>query len=90
MRAFISILLCLSLLLAFSSCVGSPGELQEKEFFGTDHSLSDNSADNADIVYVSRYGKIHKSSDCSGMKYYKVMDCNEAIALGFSLCRNCY
>lgn len=43
-----------------------------------------------DIVFVSRSGKIHDNSDCSGMKYYQCMEFSEAINRGYSLCQNCY
>ena len=41
-------------------------------------------------VYVSRYGKIHKRSNCSGMKYYTAMSYSDAINAGYSKCKNCY
>ena len=41
-------------------------------------------------VYVSQYGKIHKRSNCSGMKYYTAMSSKEARRAGYALCQNCY
>lgn len=41
-------------------------------------------------VYVSRSGKIHNNSSCSGMKYYKKMGYNDARKAGYDLCQNCY
>ena len=40
-------------------------------------------------VYVSKSGKIHFKSDCSGMKNYTEMTYAEAIAAGYSLCSKC-
>lgn len=41
-------------------------------------------------VYVSKYGKIHKRSNCSGMKYYTAMSYKAAMRAGYALCQNCY
>lgn len=41
-------------------------------------------------VYVSRYGKIHSISTCSGMKYYTKMKYADAIEEGYIKCKNCY
>ena len=41
-------------------------------------------------VYVSKAGKIHRISNCSGMKYYTPMDYDEAVSRGYKLCMNCY
>lgn len=41
-------------------------------------------------VYVSRTGKIHRISNCSGMKYYTKMDYYEALDEGYVHCQNCY
>lgn len=41
-------------------------------------------------VYVSRTGKIHKRSNCSGMKYYIEMDQDAAINSGYNYCKKCY
>ena len=41
-------------------------------------------------VYVSRYGKIHSDSNCSGMKYYTAMPLDSALDAGYVLCKKCY
>ncbi len=41
-------------------------------------------------VYVSNYGKIHRNSNCSGMKYYTKMSYADAINRGFVKCKKCY
>lgn len=41
-------------------------------------------------VYVSRAGKIHRISYCSGMKYYTAMSYDEAVRRGYDFCENCY
>lgn len=42
-------------------------------------------------VYISEfYGKIHKRSDCSGMKYYFTMDYDDAIEAGYVKCKKCF
>jgi len=41
------------------------------------------------IVYVSVYGKIHSSPDCSGMIYYNTMLLADAIREGYVICQNC-
>lgn len=51
-----------------------------------DHYISSVSS----TVYVSRNGKIHKISNCSGMKYYTEMDYDAAIAAGYVLCSKCF
>lgn len=48
------------------------------------------SASDSSTVYVSRNGVIHKSSTCSGMKYYTVWSYDDAIAAGYRLCSKCY
>lgn len=45
---------------------------------------------NSMIVYVSDYGKIHRYSSCSGMKYYTEMTYSAALAAGYSRCSNCF
>lgn len=45
---------------------------------------------NSMIVYVSNYGKIHRYSSCSGMKYYTEMTYSAALAAGYSRCSNCF
>lgn len=51
----------------------------------------DNTDNITNAVYVSKSGhKIHKSPTCSGMKYYIVMDYDEAIDRGYSKCSKCY
>lgn len=45
---------------------------------------------NETIVYVSKTGKIHKISYCSGMKYYTEMEYDEAVDKGYVFCKNCY
>lgn len=41
-------------------------------------------------VYVSRSGKIHSVSDCSGMKNYTEMTLGEADGKGYDYCSNCW
>lgn len=42
-------------------------------------------------VYVSKNGgKIHRSSSCSGMKYYNTMTYGEACERGYSHCQKCF
>ena len=41
-------------------------------------------------VYVSRSGKIHTVSDCSGMTRYTEMSLSEADAKGYDYCENCW
>ena len=41
-------------------------------------------------VYVSRYGKIHRKKNCSGMEYYTAMPYDQAIEKGYVKCKNCY
>ncbi len=41
-------------------------------------------------VYVSRNGKIHSVSDCSGMKYYTEMTLGDADSRGYVYCKNCW
>ena len=43
-----------------------------------------------DIVYVSKYGKIHTNPNCSGMKYYNTMTYSAARKQGYTHCQNCY
>lgn len=45
---------------------------------------------NSMIVYVSSYGKIHRYSGCSGMKYYTEMTYSAALAAGYSRCSKCF
>jgi len=52
--------------------------------------IPDQTEDISEIVYVSKSGKIHRISYCSGMKYYTPMTYNEAIRRGYSRCQNCY
>lgn len=42
------------------------------------------------IVYVSRSGKIHSISYCSGMKYYTEMTYQNAVNAGYEFCSNCW
>ena len=44
----------------------------------------------SEIVYVSNSGKIHNVRNCSGMKYYTIMDYDSAIDKGYVKCKNCY
>ena len=53
-------------------------------------SSSGNTPNQDSTVYVSKYGKIHKSSDCSGMKYYDTMTYSEARSEGYVRCQNCF
>ena len=62
---------------------------------GINEDYIDSSTDNYNehydyIVYVSRAGKIHRISYCSGMKYYTIMSFYEARSKGYVLCQNCY
>lgn len=41
-------------------------------------------------VYVSRKGKIHKNSNCGGMKKYTTMTYDEALSKGYSKCGTCF
>ena len=41
-------------------------------------------------VYVSTSGKIHKNSNCSGMKKYTKMTYEEACELGYEHCKKCF
>lgn len=41
-------------------------------------------------VYVSNNKKIHRRSNCSGMKKYKEIDFSEAISYDYELCPKCY
>ena len=41
-------------------------------------------------VYVSSKGKIHKNSNCGGMKNYSTMTYDEAINKGYSKCGTCF
>ena len=41
-------------------------------------------------VFVSRQGKIHRRSNCSGMKYYSTMSYSDAINKGYVKCKKCY
>ena len=41
-------------------------------------------------VYVSNSGKIHKRSNCSGIKNYTEMSYSTAKARGYKECKNCY
>ena len=45
---------------------------------------------NGITVYVSKSGKIHSISYCSGMKYYTEMSYDEAVDRGYDFCQNCY
>lgn len=56
----------------------------------TGTSASSSSETNSYTVYVSRNGKIHKRSNCSGMKYYTEMSYSSAKAAGYVECKNCY
>lgn len=50
---------------------------------------SNNHTEN-ETVYVSKTGKIHKFSNCSGMQYYTEMLYDEALDNGYDFCMNCY
>lgn len=41
-------------------------------------------------VYVSNSGKIHRVSDCSGMKNYREMSLGDADTRGYDYCSNCW
>ena len=41
-------------------------------------------------VYVSNNGKMHKKSNCSGMKNYTTMTYDEAVSKGKSKCHKCF
>ena len=41
-------------------------------------------------VYVSTKGKIHKNSNCGGMKNYRTMTYNEALNKGYKECQTCF
>lgn len=41
-------------------------------------------------VYVSQKGKIHKNSNCGGMKRYSTMTYNDAKNAGYSECGTCF
>ncbi len=43
-----------------------------------------------DVVYVSKTGKYHRRSDCSGMKSSTPMERSAAIAAGHDPCKKCY
>ena len=45
---------------------------------------------NSETVYVSNSGKIHRRSNCSGMKHYTTMTYDQAIAQGYDKCKKCY
>ncbi|MBE6531874.1 MAG: hypothetical protein E7679_07325 [Ruminococcaceae bacterium] len=78
MKKVICIILSVFFIFALISCSKSKGSDTEKE------------KRRVVIVYVSRYGKIHTDSDCSGMIYYEAMSFNEAIQLGHDLCNKCF
>jgi hypothetical protein len=42
------------------------------------------------MVFVSKYNKIHKNPNCSGMKECYIMEFDEAIEQGYILCQKCY
>ena len=42
------------------------------------------------MVFVSKYKKIHKNPKCSGMKEYYIMEFDEAVEEGYVLCHTCY
>ena len=41
-------------------------------------------------VYVSNAGKIHRTSDCSGMKHWSSMTLARALSRGYKLCQKCF
>ena len=48
------------------------------------------SVSNSRTVYVSRNGKIHLRSNCSGMKYYSTMTYGQAVSRGYKKCDKCF
>lgn len=73
MKKIICGILCVLFIFTMVSCS------EEKEEF-RDYDI---------IVYVSRYGKIHSYSNCSGMVYYKTMTFFDAINEGNVVCKKC-
>lgn len=41
-------------------------------------------------VYISKSGKIHSVSGCSGMKDYRTMSLEKALNTGYKYCSNCW
>ena len=66
------------------------GGLTATEAVETPKPAESSSSADSYTVYVSKNGKIHRYSDCSGMKYYTTMSYSQAIAQGYDLCKKCY
>ena len=90
MKKFYKVLLAIVLVLLL--CVGCTEEQNSYDDSSSNYETAyDNNDDEYSApVYVSRTGKIHKKSNCSGMKYYTVMDYDEAVNNGYDFCNNCY
>ena len=73
MKNILCIVLCISFVFTLTSCA----EKKEEHYYDDI------------IVYVSRYGKIHSNSSCSGMIYYTSMPLSSAISKGFIVCKKC-
>lgn len=66
------------------------GGLTSTESVAGTSSAATTDSTNSETVYVSNSGKIHRRSNCSGMKHYTTMTYDEAIARGYDKCKKCY
>lgn len=90
MRKIIALLLAVSFIFSFTGC----GKEKEVPYRTTttryQYTQNNNYNNYSYTVYVSKYGKIHRNKNCSGMIYYTEMDYNTAVSRGYALCKNCY
>lgn len=73
-----------------SSGSGSSGNLGSGNSGNGGSSENSGSITNSATVYVSRNGKYHSRSNCSGMKHYTEMSRKAAEAAGYQACKKCY
>lgn len=66
------------------------GGLTSTESVAVTSSSASTGSANSETVYVSNNGKIHRRSNCSGMKHYTTMTYDQAIAQGYDKCKKCY
>ena len=74
--------------LSFSSSFNS-SSISSPSSSGSDYTSSTGYSSST-TVYVSRAGKIHLSSTCSGMKYYTTMTLGKAESAGYDHCQKCF
>ena len=84
-RRFLALLLLAALALCLAGCGSGGAAGGSGSGGGSGYGVSDSTT-----VYVSRNGKIHLCSDCSGMKYYSTMTYGQAVSRGYKKCDKCF